>query len=447
MRFYTVSVLALLLGLVQVSIAEVFVSGDLSRKADLGFRLAVEGESLVVKRLVADSAAAAAGIKENDVVLAINDGKVTHALDDRRRLDRHPGDKPLKLSLGRGGTQIDMTFTPPARAWEAMPGADSYYGVVDMPDGARLRTIIAVPEGVKKKVPAIFLAQWVSCSSLEYREQSGGSKVQARLVRDTRRAFIRVERSSDGDSEGPACHRLDYDTELMHYYHAFKQLLNHPRIDSNNIIIFGSSLGSTVAPLLAEKLWQDGIKVKGVMVQGGGAVSYLERMMSFERAYLERRPDVDPTTIHNEILDRIRFYTEYFIAQRSPNDIAKDSAAMKRVFNDIRGLNAETQYGRPHAWHQQAAQHNFLKAWHTLSVPVLVVFNEFDQYEMEHGHRMIVDMINRWRPGTASYVIQRGLGHSNYRFNSMEEAYADEAGVAEPLTFARVLVDWVNTLQ
>ena len=76
-----------------------------------------------------------------------------------------------------------------------------------------------------------------------------------------------------------------------------------------------------------------------------------------------------------------------------------------------------------------------------------MVFNEFDQYEMEHGHRMIADMVNRWRPGTTTYVMQKGMGHSNYRFNSMEDAYADETGVAESATFASVLVKWVNGLE
>ncbi len=447
MRFYPVTVLALLLGLVCPLSAEVFTTGDLVRKADLGFRLAVDGDSLVVRRLTADSPAAKAGLKDKDIVLGFNGREVKQPLDDRRLIYRYAGDAPLKLKLSRDGKPLNLAFTPPPRPWEAMPGADSYYGVLDMPDGSRLRSLVAVPAGEKKKMPAIFLVQWVSCSSLEYREQSGGSKVQAQLLRETGRAFIRVERSGDGDSEGPACHQLDYDTELEHYYHAFKQLQDHPRIQGDNIILFGSSLGSTMAPLLAEKLWQDGIKVKGIMVQGGGGVTYLERMMSFERAYLERRPEVDPASIHNEIMDRVRFYTQYFIEQRSPNDVAKDSAAMKRVFNDIRGLDARTQYGRPHAWHQQAAQHNFLKAWYTVIVPVLVVFNEFDQYEMEHGHRMITDMINRWRPGTATYVMQKGMGHSNYRFNSLEEAYADETGVAEPETFASVLVKWVNGLE
>ena len=72
MRFYKVTALALLLGLVCPLSAEVFTTGDLVRKADLGFRLAVDGDSLSVRRLAADSPAAKAGLKDKDIVLGFN---------------------------------------------------------------------------------------------------------------------------------------------------------------------------------------------------------------------------------------------------------------------------------------------------------------------------------------------------------------------------------------
>ena len=152
MRFYPVTALALLLGLVCPVSAEIFTSGDLSRKADLGFRLAVDGDSLSVRRLAADSAAAKAGLKDRDIVLGFNGREVKQPLDDRRLLYRHVGDTPLKLEIRRDGEPLSLAFTPPPRAWEAMPGADSYYGVLDMPDGSRLRSLIAAPAGEKKKM-------------------------------------------------------------------------------------------------------------------------------------------------------------------------------------------------------------------------------------------------------------------------------------------------------
>ena len=43
--------------------------------------------------------------------------------------------------------------------------------------------------------------------------------------------LIRVDRAGTGDSEGPACDRLDYDTEVRHYREAFDQLARHAWVD------------------------------------------------------------------------------------------------------------------------------------------------------------------------------------------------------------------------
>ncbi len=91
------------------------------------------------------------------------------------------------------------------------------------------------------------------------------------------------------DGSGPACEELDYDTELRHYVEAFKKLLGDERIDASRVYVYGSSLGSTTAPLVAAQLEEAGFDIAGIMVQGGGAVTYYERMFNFERIYLERR--------------------------------------------------------------------------------------------------------------------------------------------------------------
>ncbi|TQV89463.1 PDZ domain-containing protein [Aliikangiella coralliicola] len=446
MRFIHSYLIALLFCLTMSSVyAESFVSGDLVRKASPGFRVQVKNNQLLVSSVSKQSAAEKAGLVKGSQILDINGKAVTSAFDGKKLLRNLVGGSKLNLKVSRGNRTKTIKFVAEARPLEAIPGADSYYDVVNVADDARLRTIVSVPAGVKSKRPAIFFVQWVSCGSLEYRGRGVSDAVFSHLIVEAKRTLIRVERSSDGDSEGAECHELDYNTELEHYYQAFKQLRHHRLVDTKNIVIYGSSLGSTVAPLLAEKLMKEGIPVAGVMVQGGGGVTYLERMLAFERIYLERRPEVKPESIHNEIYNRTLFYTEYLIKGRMPDDIAKDSADMKVVRNSIRGLAASNQYGRPFAWHQQAAQHNFLKAWANVKAPVLVVFNEFDQFETAHGHKVIVDMVNRWRPGTATFVEGKNIGHSGYQFDTIEQAYAFEDAKPVPEKMNAVFTKWLPT--
>jgi pimeloyl-ACP methyl ester carboxylesterase len=331
-----------------------------------------------------------------------------------------------------------------AQATESMPGVDSHYGEVKLHDGSRLQTIITLPEGDASPRHPLLFTQWVSCGSLEYREGSNAREVLASLARDSGLALVRVERTAL-DESGPTCENLEYDMEVSHYIEAFTQLLKDKRLDASRVYLSGSSLGSTTAPLVALQLQNAGFNIAGIMVQGGGAVTYYERMFQFERAYLERRPEaVAPADIHDELLLRVRFQYEYLVKGRHPDEVASDSPAMARIRNDILGMAETNQYGRPYAWHQQAARRNFLAAWAELDAPVLVIFNAFDQFESRHGHKLIADTVNRLRPGTATWVERPNIGHSDNRYATIEDAYAFRDGVPAWQETAEIMVAWLT---
>jgi len=334
-----------------------------------------------------------------------------------------------------------------AQAREAMPGVTSHYEVVEVGDGSRLQAIITLPGDEASPRNPLLFTQWVSCGSLEYREGSNSDELLAALARDSGLALVRVERSALEDS-GPACGDLDYDTELRHYVEAFTELLDNERIDASRVYVYGSSLGSTTAPLVALRLQDAGFDIAGIMVQGGGAVTYYERMFNFERIYLERRPDVvAPADIHDELLLRARFQYEYLVEGRHPDQIAKDGPEMRRIRNDILGMGEKDQYDRPYAWHQQAARHNFLAAWAKVQAPVLVIFNAFDQFEVRHGHELIVDTVNRLRPGTATFIERPNIGHNDNRYATIEDAYAFRDGTPAWQGAADLMLSWLREVQ
>jgi len=337
-----------------------------------------------------------------------------------------------------------VLFTLPAAATESIPGLSSYYQAVEVGDGSRLRSIITLPEGDLTPRHPLLFTQWVSCGSLEYREGSNSRELLAALARDSGLALVRVERSAL-DGTGPACEDLDYDTELTHYVDAFTQLLDDPRIDASRVYVYGSSLGSTTAPLVALELQNAGHDIAGIMVQGGGGVTYFERMLNFDRIYLERRPDdVAPEDVHEEMLLRTRFQYEYLVEGRHPDEVAQDSPSMARIRNDILGMGEADHYGRPFAWHQQAARHNFLAAWAELDARVLVIFNAFDQFEARHGHALIADIVNRERPGTATFVERPHIGHSDNRYDTIIEAYTRSGGEPAWQEAAEIMTNWLH---
>lgn len=412
------ALLPLLLVCAPPSPAEVQMLGDLPRRADLGFTATPRDDALEVSALVDKSLAAKAGLRDGDLILLVNGRPVINAYTGMDLLGRLDGGVELDLETVRAGKARTVTFTPAPLALENVAGLESHYGSVKVPGGVVLRTIITRPAGAEGPLPAIFFTQWVSCGSIEFLRGGLSREILKQLALQSGAALIRVERAGTGDSDGPACHELDYDTELAHYRAAFRKLVtNNPLIDSARVVVYGSSLGSTMAPLLAA-----GNNVAGVMVQGGGAVTYLERMINFDRQNLERT-GVEPAQIHERLLRQIRFNVEYLGKGRHPDEITREDPEMATAKAGILGMEDGYHYGRPYAWHQQAAQRNFLGAWSTVAAPVLVIFGEFDQWEGRHSHELIVDMLNRERPGSATLVSIPRMDHDGDVYDNIIDAY------------------------
>jgi dienelactone hydrolase len=320
---------------------------------------------------------------------------------------------------------------------EDTPSLETQYGAVRVADGVRLRTFLTRPEGARTSLPAIFFVQWVSCGSLEFRPD------RPNLLRDLAQrsgmVLIRVDRAGTGDSEGLRCERLDHDTEIAHYRAAFEHLSRHPWVDPDRIVIYGSSLGASNAPLVA-----DSHKVAGILVQGGGALSYLERMVNFDSLQLERSGTFAPERYNVEMARRIAFEQAYLLGRQTPAQVVAAHPELAGVWESLPGTEPSGQYGRPFAWHWQLAGKNLLAAWTRVMAPVLVVYGEYDQYETQRGHRLIVDTLNALRPDSATWLEIPQADHDLDLYPDARAAYRREGGRRAPERFLDPVIAWLG---
>ncbi len=324
---------------------------------------------------------------------------------------------------------------------ETTAGLETEFGHFRTSGGYRLRTIVTRPTGTTRKLPAILITQAVSCGSMEFPPDVPTSPRQIALRSGY--ALLRVERAGTGDSEGPACSALDYDTEVRDYREAFDALARHPWVNPNQMVIFGSSLGSTTAPLVAQ-----GKRIAGIFVQGGGALTYLERMINFDRFYFERSGKFKPEEVHERMLKSVRFNQDYLIGRKTPEQVVRDNPDLAGVWESMRGTaEAPPHYGRPHAWHWQAAQKNFLAAWSRIDAPVLVIHGEYEQFEPRQSHEMIVDLVNELRPDTATFIQIPKADHSLQIFPSARAAYRNQGrGETNRALFVEPVLEWLKKI-
>ena len=410
---------------------------ELPRRAALGFTVEAADEGLRVRQLAADSHARQAGLEEGDLIVAIEGRTVRGGHLGRDMLRRLDGNRTVDLRVRRGGDGVAVTFTPPPQPFENFRRATPSYGALRMPDGAVLRTIVTRPEQGTPPFPAIFFTQWVSCDSVEIDRPGVWLDVMRGVIERSGMAFIRVERSSGGDSEGPGCHELDYDTEVAHYRHAFDQLIREPLIDTDRVYIWGNSLGSTTAPLVAVDK-----QVAGIIVDGGGAQTYYERMLQFDRIGFEHS-GMDPREIDDRMRRHAEFHVEYLLRGRAPEEVVRERPQLADVWQNMRGTGDGIHYGRPYAYHQQAARKSFLQAWAEFEGKVLVLYHEYDQFEYGHGHRLIVETLNRLRPDSAAMSVLPSMGHDFRVYPSRDDAVNGVHGAPAPELAIEVILRWL----
>ena len=162
-----------------------------------------------------------------------------------------------------------------------------------------------------------------------------------------------------------------------------------------------------------------------------GAVTYFERMLNFDRIRLEWM-GVAPQDIHEKMLKHILFQVEYLLRKKTPEEIAEAHPELADVWSEILGTGDGVHYGRPYSYHQQAARRDFLEAWSAIGAPILVVFGEYDQFELRHGHELIVKVANHLRPGVARFVEIPRMGHDYGVYPTIEAAYSWTHGPGAP---------------
>lgn len=312
-------------------------------------------------------------------------------------------------------------------------------------DGARLQAIVTRPEASKGRLPAILFIQWLSCSPVsipaDQAEKDGWSVMLESLITHSGAVVWRTEKRGLGGSEGK-CQDLDYETEVADHRAALKALRARPDVDPDRVIVFGGSMGSNIAPLVAADQ-----KLAGVVVWGGGARTWAERMLAFERNRLELG-DAPVGQRAGEMALKFRLIDGFLLRRQTPEQMAAEDPQLGAAWSRLGGdPKAATLYGRPLAFHWQAQAQDWASAWTRVQAPVLAMFGEYDWFEDASGVQLIADVVNRGRPGAAQAVIIPGLDHHLSRYPNRRAAFGEKDGVVDPAPMLAVLTPWLKARQ
>lgn len=364
---------------------------SLPRRAFLGAELppdeaAFTEAGLRIAGVRAGGMAERAGLAPRDELVRIADHPVRDLGELAAALRRAGTDAETTLRFVRDGeTRTRVIATVPA---PPPPGVDLGELAVD---GARLRTLLRVPESCRGIV--VYL-QGIACESVE----AGPAAELADAWAAAELASLRFDKRGVGDSEGAPCRDTDFITELADA----RAAVTYARASGLPVFVFGHSVGGILAAQLAAG-------THGVLVYGTPVMPWIDCLVDSTQRQLAMRGATD----------------EELAAQLA----------------DIHALAARGELnGRSAAYHRQLAALDLAAAWQAVDVPILVARGEHDWVVRADDQARIAELAR----GPVDVVDLPGLDHLMGWHPDRDASLQAYGAGASDAALAGATVEWIE---
>ncbi len=390
-----------------------------------------------IQTLEDSSALHAAGLRAGDIIVRVNGTTIPDAATWDDITDALVAGRPYEIIVRRNTDQISINteFNPVPK--ENYPGIETIYDQIISDYGVRQRIIITKPEQSTAPQPVIFVLQGLSCSSIEHwpGRRSNFIRVLRKLVTDSGMVVVRTEKPGLGDSEGN-CSETDFATELNGYETALKHIKALPYVDASRVLVYGSSMGSALAPYFANKF-----DLNAVISDGTYYRTWFEHMLEIERR-IKTYQGNDESTI-NDLMNKayIPLYYGLLVQKRSYGDTINDYPLLgQHNYHQSRHM-----YGRPVEFYHQMQDFDIAGNWQKLKVPVRIRWGTSDWIMSEADNHMIMETLQKAGHQNAELHIFEGLDHFDTIQPSMEASFRGETGEWDD-RIADQIVDWAKEL-
>ena len=395
----------------------------LPRRGFVGALVSPGPDGLVVVGVDPETAAAAGGLRPDDVLAEAAGTPLSDFDMYAAVVRRHMVGDSLTLRVLRDDASIRVPLVLGERPRESAPDFDVLYTAVEA-EGALRRVLVTRPRHPGQH-PAVLLLGGIGCYSLDNPPENHPYRF---LLADlTRRGFVtmRVEKSGMGDSEGAPCAEVDFDVEVAGYAAAAQAARRYPFVDGDRLFLLGHSIGALSAPVVAGRV----AGVAGVVAISGGAVPWAEHELRNFRRQLELG-GAPPDAVDLAAATRARCLHALYVEGKAPDEIRAEEPA------------CEMSFPAHYTYLQDLSALPLARLWMEVEAPVLAVYPTSDFLVAEDEVRRIAEVVNRARPGHATFVALPGVDHY---FNaaptqqaSFSREQAQEQGVFAPDALAPI---------
>jgi photosystem II stability/assembly factor-like uncharacterized protein/pimeloyl-ACP methyl ester carboxylesterase len=284
--------------------------------------------------------------------------------------------------------------------------------------GGQLSVIINKPLSSEKH-PALLIIPGYTCASIDQLPKFHPYQRIVDAFDTSGFVVFRIEKSGLGKSSNtPSCSSCDLLDEIKNFELGLLKLKTLPFVDTNQIILFGHSMGGIIAPALSAKH-----NVAGVAVYGTTAKSWFEYQLEMFRVQ-SALAGISPEQIDHSIRDQYSLNYGFFIQKKSLSELTKDKTIDSILKTEWLFDGKDQIFGRNNAYWRQIQDFPHYENWRNTKAKVLVMHGtaDFQAFSLS-DHEEIVKTVNISNSGNAKLISFLNTDHYFANNGDMQIAY------------------------
>lgn len=382
---------------------------------------------IAVIQIVPDSPADQAGIRQGDIITAINDRAICDGSDLVNKLrSYYAGDRVIVRGL-RDAEPVALPLVFEAFPRETSDEIEVEYTCFET-DGIRLRAVVtSPPNSTDRKLPGVLIVSALGSPRLTGMDYYSVGRELGHIFAGNGFRVLRFELRGAGDSEGNDFRTTDFFAEVDDNLAALEYLMQRPDVDENQVFVMGHSTGGMIAAVIASRR-----DLAGLIVSCTIGRTFYERM--FETLRFQARMAGDtPQGIDRMLKD----YMELTVSiargdslasiTRRNRDLAQYVNTSSRIMDD-----RNTAY-----WHQQLNL-NLSETYGAVTEPVLIIYAASDFLTQLACHEHIRNVLVSSGNENVTLAVIPDLDHAYAHAKDKQASYAnyqtrDFKGNPEPI--------------
>lgn len=356
-------------------------------------------KGVLIIKVFPGSTAEKAGFQKGDVLLKINDHELNSPSEASSFVASQIADSKFTYELIHSKKKITGHGLFLMMPEEHYPGLEVVYTDITTQTGWE-RIILTKPTNKTGKLPMVVFLTGIGCYSLDTPFDTTRAEIQM-LNKLSRAGYVcaRIEKPGVGDNVGKSkkCEDIGFNDEVDMYIRAVMKLKKREDVDSNQVYLFGHSMGGVIAPIVSTQT-----PVKGIIAYGTIGSNFIEYLNKTRRT-IAQAYNMPPDSTDSYIKDYCECASYYFVEKMTTQEAAAKNSACKDYLSVF-------DY-RSRTYNDEMYAINIPAEWKTFSGNALLIWGGSDYISSKEDHQIVTDAINYFHPGHAQFIELPNTSH------------------------------------